>query len=204
MARDDIGPPSRRGREDPVVVGQVAPRLGNDGHQPGDELVGSEYDPGGPVAPAPLELQEQAPVGLLGEAVVGQRRALHVATQALQGLDIVRRDADGGVEVEEPGGSAAVRKPADLLLPHPPRFGAGPQPERLPAGDRGREEQALGVVVTVGVLSRELALVVQQPPASQERIDPVWRTRARTRSTTVCTSAVVGAGTEWNTASSWS
>ena len=103
---------------------------------------------------------------------MGQRWALHVATQALQGLDIVGRDADGGVEVEEPGSRAAVWKSADLLLPHPPRFGAGPQPERLPAGDRGREEQALGVVVPVAVLSRELALVVQQPPPSQERLDP--------------------------------
>jgi hypothetical protein len=113
---------------------------GDDGHEPGDELVGSEYDAGGPVVPAPLELQEQAPVGLLGEAVVGQRRALHVATQALQGLDIVRRDADGGVEIEESGSRAAVWKSADSHLPHPPRFGAGPQPERLPAGDRGRQE----------------------------------------------------------------
>jgi hypothetical protein len=111
-----------------------------------------------------LELQEQLSVGLPGETLVGQRGPLDVATQPFEGLAVVGRDADRGVQVEVPGRGAAVREAANRVLAHPSGDGAGPQPERLASGDGGGEEHSLAVIV-VG----DLALVVEQPSGSQER-----------------------------------
>jgi hypothetical protein len=102
-----------------------------------------------------LELQEQLSVGLPGETLVGQRGPLDVATQPFEGLAVVGRDADRGVQVEVPGRGAAVgfwfrrgdpvREAANRVLAHPSGDGAGPQPERLASGDGGGEEHSLAV-----------------------------------------------------------
>ena len=75
--------PCRR-REHPVIVNLVPPGLWDDRHQPAEQLVGSQQHAGGPIVPAPLELQEQPPIRPLCQPVVGQRRALYVPAQPLQ------------------------------------------------------------------------------------------------------------------------
>jgi hypothetical protein len=134
---DDVSASACRRGEDAVVVREVAAGLRQDGDEAGEELVWGEHDAGSAVVPAALELQEQRSVGLPGEPVVRQRGPLDVATQPFEGLAVVGRDADRGVQVEVPRRRTALGEAANRVLAHPSGDGASTQPKRLASGDRG-------------------------------------------------------------------
>ncbi len=72
-------------------------------------FVGLEQEGGGAVAPAALELVEQATVVEAREALGGECGAGDAAAETLEALAVVGRHGDGGVE-REPGDVRAERQ----------------------------------------------------------------------------------------------
>jgi hypothetical protein len=149
---------------------EVSPRLWNDRDETCQQLERGEEQTGRAVVPAALEAEKQASLRRLCKSVVRDRGTLDVAEEPLPGFGVVGPDANGGVQVEESGGSAAVGELARVGVEHPAGLASGAEPEGVATGGGGGEEETVGLVVLVG--GGHLFLVALESDLTQEPLDP--------------------------------
>lgn len=115
----------------------------------------------------PLEAEVEAAVVGDGESLVGEGWTGHVPAEALQGVPVVRGDADVGVEVEPGVGGAARREAAEGGRPQVAGHGARRRAEGMTTRHRGGEEVGVGLVVAV----EEVTVLVEQAPRTEQALD---------------------------------
>ena len=113
-----------------VVADLVRTGGWDQGYQPLDQLERFEHDVGRTVAPAVPEPVGEIPVGESGEALGGDGRPGHVATESLEARAVPRRDADARVQAN--ARHARTERSGNA----PERFGVDPlaKPPDTPAG----------------------------------------------------------------------
>ncbi len=122
-----------------MVADLVRTRGWDQGYQPLDQLERFEHDVGRTVAPAVPEPVGEIPVGEGGEALGGDGRPGHVATESLEARAVPRRDADARVQAN--ARHARTERSGNA----PERFGVDPiaKPPNTPAGSFSSGHAAL-------------------------------------------------------------